>query len=62
MSKIKIGDKVKIKAAPASIYFKFNGLFVIILGVCEDEKGNKIYTFKENNLGFGAMYEHGFIV
>lgn len=61
MSGIRVGDKLVVKAAPASIYHPMNGCTVIILGICEDDRGNKIYTFKEKDLGFGALYEHGFI-
>lgn len=62
---IKVGDKKIIKASsPNNTYHKFNGEQVEIIGVCEqkssDPSYSKIYTFKHNQLGFGAMYEHGF--
>lgn len=57
-----IGDKKKVSAAPTSIYFKFHGETVEIIGVTNIKKGNSevpVYTFHHPSLGFGAMYEHG---
>ena len=60
MRDLTIGEKVKVTAAPASIYYKMNGEPVVIIGVCHDEDGNKIFTFKHSQLGFGALYRYGF--
>ncbi len=60
-----IGDTKTVKCnAPASIYFKFNNEKVTIIGISFIKKGNEdvpVYTFRHNEYGFGAMFEHGFI-
>ncbi len=62
-SKFNVGDVVKVKAAPASIYYPMNGLNVRILSVSIDinDSGNRelIYTFRHASIGFGALYESG---
>ncbi len=56
-----IGDKKTVNAmAPANMYHKLRDHPVTIIGICEDEKGEKVYTFRHSLYGFGAMYAHGF--
>ena len=58
---LNMGDKATVLSAPASIYHKFDGEKVTIIGICTNIKGDeKVYTFQHPSLGFGALYRHGF--
>lgn len=66
MSKVRnvtIGDKLLVKAAPASHYSFINGDAVKVVVVFNDEtaKGNPIcYGFIHSQVGYGVLQEHGF--
>ncbi|CAH7429707.1 hypothetical protein VCHA53O466_50515 [Vibrio chagasii] len=59
-----VGEIVIAKAAPASIYHLINDEEVKIIGISiepnDHTKSKFIYTFRHDETGFGAMYEHGF--
>lgn len=62
---INIGDRKIVKASSANnTYHKFNGCEVEIIGMSETKSSdplyNIVYTFHNKELGFGAMYAHGF--
>ncbi|AGB06864.1 hypothetical protein [Vibrio phage VH7D] len=59
---MKVGDVVKVSAAPASRYHNIDGQPVTIIAITEHDN-KPLYVFfhgGQNGTGYGAMLEHGF--
>lgn len=56
---MQIGDKVRVKAAPASRYHNIDGEEVTIIGMVMF-KNKAVFTFHHPETGYGAQEAHGF--